>query len=220
MFYIKPTSYHAVQTPHFENFSLSVPSYWVSYPLFEHTSLFVSTSVGYSVLQAGNDSFSVSIPTYLIVTFDLIVTKVIRFVRAAKAGRFFPYLHFFHDMTSGFTSMSRIRDIIICMKHIMRRVPALTGLVRNLILILYCAAIPQELTISPWSPTRDVGRESILRSIADMHPPPNQEVDFIVQSSVESLEYQALLNAPSYTNLILNSLRSEYAQYTENALSQ
>lgn len=149
MYYIRPTSYHVIQAPHPTSILPSAPSYWVSYPMFEHTSVYVSASVGFSTLCAGNGSFSVQIPIHLIVTFDLIATKIVRVVRAAKAGRFFPLLHFFFDMTFGFTSTRKIRDTILCLKRVMELVPRITPLIRNLITIMYCAALPRELTSTP-----------------------------------------------------------------------
>lgn len=215
MYYIRPASYHVIQGPHQSSPAPCAPSYWVSYPMFEHTSLYVSASVGFSTLCAGNGSFSVQIPTHLIVTFDLIATKIVRIVRAAKAGRFFPLLHFFYDITYGFTTTTKLRDTIVCLKRVMELVPRMTSLIRNLITIIYCAALPRELTSTPWCSTRDINRESILLQIASATSLPNSELTTIVHAPVDSTEYLAILNSPSYANLLLNILRSEYYTYTD-----
>lgn len=213
-YYIAPSYFHARQPPHAQEEDQSAATYWVSYPLFEHTFIYIAGNGAMATLLSGSGSFKIKLPSHQIITFDIVVTKLVRIVRAARAGRFFPLLHFFHSVTLEFTTMNRLIAAIGCLKAVLAVVPEMRGLIRNLITILYCGGIPRQLLSSPWTPEMDIHRESILRQISRVPPIYNPELATLVACLPLSSDFYRIVNDDRYAELMLCTLRSEYFAFT------
>lgn len=93
-YYIIPTHYRIESPPHVVSLTPRGAPHWLYVPMYEHSFIRFSGDSGTtkiaSIRHQFSDSGSVELPEYIIINFDIIVTEVIRFVRAAKCGRFLP----------------------------------------------------------------------------------------------------------------------------------
>lgn len=208
-YYITPHDFHAVASPHDEQLT-TTPQYWVSIPMFEHTQIFYSAMMGTSLLNSNRLSFSATIPNYVVTSFDYIATRLVRCVRAAKAGRLFPLADFFRFLTNDFVTMETIKYQIIICKHVANYVPVMKELCSGMITILLFGALPAGLTDKPWRADRDSNREEILQDIANAQRINYLPLKNIISANHDGFAYLSILFEPVYSNFYLTTLRDEY----------